>query len=392
MLKQTFFNKVLIYGSVVIKNRAPNQIASICRLSEDVVKICRMYYVRKDSDSFLILRRLKQLLGAFAYHCSLPVLLWRCEAVYVLPSCNTELAPLYFWNRFFCRPIILDYYVSVYEWACLMQKFCLPESKKGKMYQRLDRIALKSNYLIHYCNAEFQHIADLLGMSHMNFKYFKVPLGTDFHLHVETPQNPSCTPKTVFGWWGSSLPLHGLETIISGFEKVANTRSDFELHLLFLNEEGIKSYESRAGKMPIHDWLTVVTGITSSDGKLQNYINEKIMIGFSHFGIGEHCEYVYTNKVIEAMALGRTCIISDCPGNHDYTDDLSKYFYVCKPDPTEIANAVAAALDDPDSRKIKEEHCKKLFSSRYSSDAVTRNYENTLVKIYSDYCSTLTPK
>jgi glycosyltransferase involved in cell wall biosynthesis len=387
---QNFFRKVLIFGSVIIKNRAPNQIASICRLSEDVVKICRMYYVRQDNKEFFITRRIKQFLGAFAYHCSLPIVLWRCEAVYVLPSCNTELAPLHFWNRFFHRPIILDYYVSIYEWACLMQNFHLPNSKKGLMYQKLDKIALNSNYLIHYCNAEFQHIAELLGMSQKSFKYFKVPLGTDFHLSVDALKFPNHTTKTIFGWWGSSLPLHGLETIISGFEKLSETRNDFELHLLFINEDGVKKYESRAGTLPSHDWLSVIVGVTSGDGKLQQYINEKISVGFSHFGIGENCEYVYTNKVIEAMSLGRTSIISDCAGNYDYTENLSDYFYVCKSAASDIARAAASVLDNPEGRKLKEDRCKRLFEARYSSDAVSAHFEETLKVIYQDYLQSKT--
>lgn len=380
-----FFEKILIYGSVVIKNRAPAQIGSIFKLSVDVARICRMYYVRDTKSGPSLARLVQKSLGALVYHVSLPSMMWKADAIYVLPSCNTEMGPLAFWNRIFKKPVIIDYYVSVYEWSCLMFNNHHPDSKTGRNYLKWDRLAFHSDYVIHCNRAEWYHIAEVIGFPRRENGFHRVQLGTDFHKQVSAVKLPPRGPKTVFGWWGSSMPLHGLETIIQGFEKLAERRSDFELHLLFLDEPKKKDFERRVGPIPDHPWLVSSIGITSSDGKLQNYINDRVDIGFSHFGRGENCEYVYTNKVIESMSLGRTCLVADCPGNFEYADDLETYFYLCEASAEAIAAAAERAITDPSLRLEKELNCKALFDNKFSSDAVCVHFEETLKAIYQHY-------
>lgn len=380
-----FFEKVLIYGSVVIKNRAPAQVASIFKLAFDVSRICRMYYVRDTKSKYPLARLIQKSLGSLVFHISLPTVIWKADVIYVLPSCNTEMAPLAFWNRIFKKPVIIDYYVSVFEWSCLMFNNHHPDSKTGRNYLKWDRLAFEANHVIHCNRAEWYHIADVLGFPKRDKDFHRVQLGTDFHKQVSSVKVPPRGGKTIFGWWGSSMPLHGLETIIEGFEKLAERRGDFELHLLFLDEPRKRDYEKRAGAIPNHPWLVSSIGITSSDGKLQNYINDRIDIGFSHFGRGENCEYVYTNKVIESMSLGRTCLVADCPGNYEYADDLETYFYLCKSSPEGIAAAAEMAITDGSLRLEKEANCRTLFEEKFSTDAVTVHFEETLKAIYQTH-------
>jgi glycosyltransferase involved in cell wall biosynthesis len=380
-----FFQKVLIYGSLVIKNRAPAQIGSIFKLAVDVSRICRTYYVRDTKSKWSLARLIQKSFGSLVFHISLPSLIWKADAIYVLPSCNTEMGPLAFWNRIFKKPVIIDYYVSVFEWSCLMFNNHHPDSKTGRNYLRWDRLAFEADHVIHCNRIEWYHIADVLGFPKRDKEFYCVQLGTDFHKNVRQVKSPPRGEKTIFGWWGSSMPLHGLEIIIEGFEKLAERHCDFELHLLFLDEPRKKDYEKRAGAIPNHPWLISSIGITSSDGKLQNYINDRINIGFSHFGRGENCEYVYTNKVIESMSLGRTCLVADCPGNYEYADDLETYFYLCEASAEGIAAAAEKAITNPSLRLEKEANCEALFKEKFSTDAVAVHFEETLKTIYQSH-------
>ena len=385
METRSFYSRVLVIGSVTISNRLPFQIEVLTSLAEDLCKFSRFYLTRDDGPENKIKRFLRKTLGVVAYHLILPVLIWRSQMIYVAPSCNTELEAIAFWSKLFRRKLVVDYYVSIYEWSCFMHKRTDPNSRIGGWLKKCDTLAAEADEVIHCNTTEWHHIREFLELPRREHRFHRVPLGSDFDKAVQTILPPPARTTTVFGWWGSSMPLHGLETIIRGFELLADLRKDFELHLLFLGEPRLRAFEEQHGmRLNQFEWLKVKFDITASDGSLQNYINERVDMGFSHFGTGPSAEYVYTNKVMESMAFGRTSIVSDCPGNYEYGDNIRDLFFVCAPTSEGIRDAAIEAMDNRASRGKKELLCLELFKSQFSSDAVKKRFRAALLEIYAN--------
>jgi glycosyltransferase involved in cell wall biosynthesis len=182
------------------------------------------------------------------------------------------------------------------------------------------------------------------------------------------------------------MPLHGLQTIYEAFVLLAKERNDFELHLCFWGDIRRKEFEAGKdlGAMP---WLVIHDDLIAADGSLPRFINEKVHIGFSHYGTGPTAEYVYTNKVLECMALGRTALVADLPGNHEY-GDIEKLFFVSPPTVDGLLEAARIVLDQPETRKAKEALCIEEFHRHYSEAAAKRRFQEILETFHDSWKAT----
>jgi glycosyltransferase involved in cell wall biosynthesis len=377
-----FFSRVLIAGSCTVENRVPVLAGELLRKCDDAIRVSRLFLSRTDLKPKSPRWFLTKIFGGVMYHLLLPVLVFRSQLVFVLPSNNTEIGPIAFWAKRFRRPMVVDYYVSVYEWSCFMQGSGDATSRMGRKLLEWDRIAYQADRVIHCNMAEWIHIAEVLGLPPRREGIDILPLFTNFDTLVDEIHEPPAEGPFVFGWWGSSMPLHGLETILEGFKLLAESHSGFELHLCFLGKKRRDDFE-HGRDLAAMPWLKIHHELVTADGSLPRFINERVHIGFSHFGTGPTADYVYTNKVLESIALGRTALVGECPGNHEY-GDIDAHFYTCARTPEGIRDAAVRAMADPAERKQKESRCRRLFRARFNEAAARRRFHEILEDVFRD--------
>lgn len=378
-----FFRKVLVLGSGSVANRAPLLLGELLRKCEDTVRLSRTYFSRSYGAGGRPARLAVKAAAAVIYHTLLPIAIWRSRMVFVLPSNNTEIPVIAFWARLFRRPVLVDYYVSIYEWSCFMQGRGKADSRMGRFLLKADRLAYSANGVIHCNRVEWDHIGDVIGLPHRREGFYHLPLFTNFDQLVGGILPPPEGGPFVFGWWGSSMPLHGLQTIFEAFRLLAAERQDFELHLCFWGE--VRRREFEEGKdLASMPWLKVHDDLIAADGSLPRFINEKVHIGFSHFGTGPSAEFVYTNKVLECMALGRTALVAELPGNTEY-GDLGHFFFPCAPTIEGLVAAARSAMDDGEGRRLREQRCREEFQLRYSEAAAREQFHRILERFHADW-------
>lgn len=384
MIFQTpeFFKKVLVLGSGSVANRAPLLVGELLRKCEDTIRLSRTYFSRCHGQGNFLSKLAMKVLGAILYHLLLPIAIFRSQMVFLLPSNNTEMTVIAFWARILRRPVLVDYYVSIFEWSCFMQCSTSPSSKLGRRLLRADRLAHEAAGVIHCNRVEWAHIAEVIGLPIREKGFYRLPLFTNFDQLVEKVQPTPANAPFVFGWWGSSMPLHGLNTIFEAFCLLAKERQDFELHLCFWGEIRRKQFEQGkdVASMP---WLLIHDDLIAADGSLPKFINERVHVGFSHFGTGPTADYVYTNKVLECMALGRTALVARSPGNYEY-GDIEKFFFACDPTVESLVGAARRAIDDQEARREKEAHCVVEFAAKYSETAAKNQFHQILDQFYAD--------
>ena len=380
-----FFKKVLILGSGSVANRAPVLVGELLRKCEDTIRLSRTYFSRSDRKYSVPTRVLLKAAAAVCYHLLLPVAILRSRMVFLLPSNNTEMPVIAFWARLFGKPVLVDYYVSIYEWSCFMQGSGKPDSRMGRFLLRADRLAYQAEGVIHCNRIEWDHIGDVIGLPHRRRGFHHLPLFTNFDQLAGRIQTPPVGGPFVFGWWGSSMPLHGLDTIFESFQKLADERRGFELHLCFWGETRRREFE-KGKDLASMPWLKLHDDLIAADGSLPRFINQHVHIGFSHFGTGPSAEFVYTNKVLECMALGRTALVATLPGNNEY-GDLEHFFFPCEPSVEGLLQAARRAMDDPQGRCVREERCRVEFAARYSEAAAKREFNSILDRFHEDWKS-----
>nr|MCU0749576.1 hypothetical protein [Akkermansiaceae bacterium] len=159
-----FFKKVLVVGSGSVANRAPLLVGELLRKCEDTIRISRTYFSRTHGSHPKPLAILIKLAAAVGYHLLLPLSVLRAGMVFLLPSNNTETVVVTFWARLFRKPLLVDYYVSIYEWSCFMQRTIDPKSKRGHWLLKNDRKAYLADGVIHCNRVEWRHIANVIGL------------------------------------------------------------------------------------------------------------------------------------------------------------------------------------------------------------------------------------
>lgn len=383
-MDNAFFSRILIVGSVNVSNRTPLLVAELFRRCKNVSRLAKTYFTHTEYPRYSLRWLVIKSFGILAYNFILAIQIQRTQIIFVLPSNNTEIGPIAFWAKVFQKPIILDYYVSVYEWSTQMQKCTDPTSKMGRNMLKWDRIAYQVPYAIHCNNTEWSHIAEVINLPVREKNYYRLPLFTDFEYSLAMANSPTKSRPYIFGWWGSSMPLHGLDTILNGFKLLADKATyDFELHLCFLGIERANKFRSNHPEFNNYTWIHIHYDKISSNGQLQKFINDKVHVGFSHFGTGSSAEYVYTNKILEAMALGKTSIVFDCPGNYEY-GDIHDLFYVCDSTASAICDTAIKIIEDPDLRESKENKCLEHYRSNFSTTASIRQFNAILDNIYTN--------
>ena len=373
--------KVLVVGSCCIFNRTPNLIAEIARRAQAFKCIQKTYYTHNGS-SWFFARALLWLFAFLHYQISLPFSVWKANWVFLSASNNPELPAVAFWARAFNKPVLVDYYVSFFEWACLMMRITKPDSRRARKFIRADRLAMAQVGVIHFNRCEIEHICRLLPDVPVPSKLHLIPLFTDFDSWVLEQRSPRAITPVRFVWWGSLMPLHGLETILNAFSEVAKTRSDFELHLCFFAADSAADLLSKYPRNQF-PWLRVQDGLALADGSLPRFVNEFADVGFSHFGTGEQAEYVGSNKIIEAMALGRTSIVADTAGNRELPR-LHELFIVSQRSVDALAETIMGVLERPEVLLEKGGLCRDAFLSTYSERVVRRKFAGVIDEFLED--------
>jgi len=83
-------------------------------------------------------------------------------------------------------------------------------------------------------------------------------------------------------------------------------------------------------------------------------------------------------SVIEALALGKACVVSNADGNRDLVVNNSNGFIINNEDSSQFASAVITLLDNDEKRRNFEENSLKYFNENF-------NIENTIHKLENIY-------
>lgn len=372
----TQIGKVLVVGSNCVPNRTPTFLAELARRASAIRVLQRSYYYSARPSASRWVRALWRLVGSVLYHLELPVAVMRSDWVFLTASNNHEVLALAFWARRFRRPVLVDYYVSFFEWSCLMMKHLDPDSRVAKRYRKSDRVALEQAGVIHFNRCEIDHVVRLIEHPAPPAALEVIPLFSKFDQFAGELRPPRVGGPVRFIWWGSLMPLHGLELVLDAFMELASRRDGFELHLCFLDVSRATELLKRYGA-DRQSWLFVHDRLTMADGSLPRFVNEFGDIGFSHFGTGPQAECVGSNKIIEAMSLGRTSLVADTLGNRELPR-LEELFLVCERSVPALAAKLGEVLDHPEVLLEKGRKCREEFVARYSSVAAERMFADVV--------------
>jgi glycosyltransferase involved in cell wall biosynthesis len=269
-------------------------------------------------------------------------------------------------------PLIYDYFISKFQTYYSDRKVFSHENKLFKLLKYAflycldyfecllsDKIILDTNTHIKYFNVKFN-------LRKNKFRRIFVGAEPIFRISNKLVKKREDNDKIKVGFWGTYIPLHGIEFII----KAANILKDDKRIIFSLLGRGqtykkiLELAESlKLKNLEFHDIVPLK--------QLPNFISEcDIALGI--FGKGEKALCVIPNKIFEAIQMKIPIITSNTPAINELLSHRENIFLCQRADPKSISEGILELVNNQELRfKIadnayqvyKEKTCLKCISN-----------------------------
>jgi glycosyltransferase involved in cell wall biosynthesis len=271
------------------------------------------------------------------------------------------------------KPLIFDHMMSPYD-------SLLNESKrlqKGSLAERL----------VYYYEWAVMHSADIvLTDTAIHRDYFiqlfkivperihHVPVSTDETLFrfAETPSDPSDVDCLSVLFYGSFLPLHGIDVIL----RAAALLKDEPIRFLLIggNRQDLSGFHRRIQELNL---VNVCHQPWVDYRRLPELIVQADLCLGGPFGNTGQARRVITAKTFQCLAMGRATVVGKTDSDHGFRHKVNA-FVVRQGDPQELADAIRWAAKNHHQRREIGRRGFQLYQNCFSIDCVKRQLEELL--------------
>ena len=206
------------------------------------------------------------------------------------------------------KPIIFDSFVSMYDTLCFERKLFSPNSVLGKLIKRYELYLSRiSSVVLSDTENHHNYFKNTLGVTNSDFIY----LGCNKNLFK--PQNVEKKAKFTAFWYGSVLPLQGLDII---FEAASHVRlMDNTIQFVIVGPVRNKKKLSN---------INYIKWIPYKDLPIEICKNHLCIGG--HFSETDKSKRVVPGKAYQFVACGVPTIVGDNSANREVFSDEDVYF------------------------------------------------------------------
>lgn len=227
------------------------------------------------------------------------------------------------------KKIIVDFYISLYDTYVNDRKLIKPGSKKAEILRNLDRKAIIKSSIVSFLNeSEARYYSDLAGVDLSEINYRIIPL---FKKQMET------VDKSFFKgekshlnlcWWGTYIPLHGLNKIINAIFIL--NKNNFPCKLFIFGDSEVKALEHRRliKELQLTDVVIVNNDMSFKNGRLMPFLRENCDIALGTFGDSEKAKTVITNKEIDSVSMQVPLITGFSEGLKEYFNGYNDIYMI----------------------------------------------------------------
>ncbi len=227
--------------------------------------------------------------------------------VFVLPM-NTNMMSIVdiFVGRILNKIIIADYYISQYDTIVKDRKLVSENSLRGRFALFKDRFLLKAADIVIFLNeSEADYYQKVVGVNIRREKIRIIPLCVDYKREMFISNQKDYESFNVC-WWGTYIPLHGLENLIRAFSHIGNDR--IKLYLFGDSNEKAKPYVSLIKSLELTDRVFINNDFHFSNGKLAPILAGTCDLAVGNFGSSDKAKTVLVNKLVDALSFGIPCL------------------------------------------------------------------------------------
>lgn len=228
----------------------------------------------------------------------------RADYVYLVAmGLSQRRTKIEFWfARLLKKKIICEYYISFYDTLVLDRKIVPPHSKQARKLIKMDREMQKCFWVIYLNRTEARRYASLAGLTLAQINYRIIPLTVKERSKGQLPYWSNATKPFTMVWWGTYIPLHGLDKLIQVMAAL-HPSSLVHLYIFGNSEEKSLPYKKMIEERGLSSCITIQNDSTFSNGRLESFLTAHCDLALGSFGDSEKAKSVILNKCIEATAM-----------------------------------------------------------------------------------------
>ncbi|MEK7069499.1 MAG: glycosyltransferase [Patescibacteria group bacterium] len=252
------------------------------------------------------------------------------------------------------KTIIFDAFASLYDSMILDRRNFKPKSLVAIYYWWLDKISMTlADVILFDTNENINFVAKEFRIKKQKFKRIFVGASTDVFYPIKKIEHPE---KFKVLFYGSFLPLHGIEYIIRS-AKTLEKENDIVFEVLGWGPEKEKIVELFNSLKPRNLFFT---GGTDRELLRDKIVEADVCLGI--FGNTSKAKRVIPNKVYECLAVGKPVITADTPAIRELFED-GELMFVSVADHASLAKAIMALKNDVSlSRDIAKKGHQKFLN------------------------------
>ncbi len=262
-----------------------------------------------------------------------------------------------------CRaPLISDIFFSKYEALVSDRKTIAPNSIKARFLRFNDKNSFRFSDMV---------ISDTLTHAKFYSEFFKVPYNKIRTVYVgardkfKPAENiPKSGDKTRILFWGTYIPLHGIEYIV----EAANLLRENNSLEFFLIGEG-QTYPQIKRLIDKYSLPNISLVNNRPLESLISYIaSADICLGI--FGTTEKAGRVIPNKVFQALAMQKPIITGDSPAMRELFEDGAQMLFCERGNGRDLAAKIIWLTEHEDDRKRISENGHRYFLNNSSVEKI----------------------
>lgn len=266
------------------------------------------------------------------------------DVIYILPLNNNVIENAVWVSKLFRKKLVAEIHVSLYATLLEESKEYKESSRKTKLEIRRDRLALtKPDYIVTVCDHETNYWKNVLGInSSAQDKTFIAPLFS------------SSTPKMKrrfmqdgvlrICWWGTFIPLHGLDKILQAMLILKQQQVKFTCNLFGIDNSSFNIYAEKIQADELASCVFLRKDLTFFDNSLPEYLSENCDLALGVFGDTEKARNSVPTKVVEALSIGIPTLTMNSAALTEFFN-LKTDVWTCETSPHSIAQMINKIIE-----------------------------------------------
>jgi glycosyltransferase involved in cell wall biosynthesis len=265
--------------------------------------------------------------------------------VYLLPSNTRFIRVALLGSKVFSKRLVVEMYISAYD-SLRDRGLAKNRSIAALRAMSRDRLALtKADYIIHTSNHELSYWERILNINLDKRKVKISPLCNSCDISIIRKRNFMEDRVLKICWWGTFIPLHGLENIIYAMKILKKENLRFSCTLFGIDNPLFLTYEQKIIQEKLSNHVVLRKDLSFGDGSLPHYLSNNCDLALGIFGDTEKARNAIPNKLIEALSMEIPTLTMASSALQEFFNPATD-LWVCQPSPESIAKSIIAIISD----------------------------------------------